>query len=138
MGELSSSWIYHYPTLWYNLLSWCLNQLKECSKTAAEISWISFHRYKNKLSNSLIESSWFMLGPLVDSCFCFLSIEHMSRGVTHVFEKKEDNRQWSFWKLNLDFNLGQKVESKVKSKVKSKKKSKVTVWVGTFKYVVKK
>ena len=33
-----------------------------------------------------------MLGPLVDSCFCFLSTEHMSRGVTYVFEIKKKNR----------------------------------------------
>ena len=65
---------------------------KNCSKTAAEISWISFHRYKNKLSNSLIESSWFMLGPLVDYCFCFLSTEHMSRGVSHVLRIKKKNK----------------------------------------------
>ena len=67
---------------------------KKCSKTAADISWISFHKYKKKLSNSLIKPSWFMLGPLVDSCFCFLSTKHMSRGVSHVFEikkKKRDN-----------------------------------------------
>ena len=33
-----------------------------------------------------------MLAPLVDSCFCFLSNEHMSRGVTHVFEIKKKTR----------------------------------------------
>ena len=35
-----------------------------------------------------------MLGLLVDSCCCFLSTKHMSRGVSHVFEikkKKRDN-----------------------------------------------
>ena len=60
--------------------------------TAAEISWISFHKYKKKLSNSLIKSSWCMSGPLVDYCLCFLSTKHMSRGVTYVFEIKKKNR----------------------------------------------
>ena len=64
---------------------------KNCSKTAAEISWISFHKCKKKLSNSLIKSSWFMLGPLVDSCF--LSTQQMSKEVTHVFEIKKKMRE---------------------------------------------
>ena len=117
MGELSSSWIYHYPTLWYNLLSWCLNQLKNCSKTAAEISWISFYKYKKKLSNSLIKSSWFILGLLVDSCFCFLSIEHMSRGVTHVFEKKR--RQQTMELLKIEFGFQPRSKSGVQKEVQS-------------------
>ena len=34
-----------------------------------------------------------MLGPLVDSCFCFLSTQQMSREVTHVFEIKKKMRE---------------------------------------------
>ena len=76
-----------------------------------------------------------MLGPLVDSCFCFLSTEHMSREVTQVFEiKKKMREKMKLLKIEFAFQ----VESKVKSKVKSKKQSKVTVWVGTFKHVKKK
>ena len=121
MGELSSSWIYHYPTFWYNLPSWCLNQLKKCSKTAEEMSWISFHKFKKKLSNSLIKSSWFMFGPLVDSCFCFLSNEHMSRGVSYVFEIKRRIETMKLLKIEFGFQPRSKsgVQSEVQFEVKS-------------------
>ena len=60
-----------------------------------------------------------MLGPLVDSCFCFLSTQQMSREVTHVFEIKKKMRENEALKIEFAFQLRSKsgVQSEVQSEV---------------------
>ena len=58
-----------------------------------------------------------MLGPLVDSCFCFLSTKHMSRGVSHVFEIKK--RRETMKLLKIEFGFQPRSKSGVQSEVQS-------------------